>query len=80
MEWLDGVKDFFADIGNSIIEILPSSPIVYLESNPEIEKVMGYVNFFIPIYSFIALLEGWLIAIMIYYAVVVILRWAKIIE
>lgn len=80
MDWFDGIKDTFSSIADSVIEVLPKSPIVYLESNPEIEKVMGYVNFFIPIYSFIALLEGWLIAIMAYYCLMTILRWAKFIE
>ena len=80
MEWFDGIKDSFAELGEVIIDILPKSPITYIASNPEVEKVMGYVNFFIPIYSMIGILEAWLSAIVIYYVVQVILRWAKVVE
>ena len=80
MDWLDGVKDKFGEIGDAIIEILPKSPISFIAASPEAEKVMGYVNFFIPIYSMIAILEAWLTAIVVYYVVQVILRWAKVVE
>lgn len=80
MDWFDGIKDTFSELGEALIDILPKSPITYISSNPEVEKVMGYVNFFIPIYSMIAVLEAWLTAIVIYYVVQVILRWAKVVE
>lgn len=80
MDWFEGLKDSFQDIASGIIEALPKSPIVYLSSSPEVKRVMGYVNFFIPIYTMIGLVEAWLTAIVIYYVVSVILRWLKVVE
>lgn len=80
MEWVDRVKDTFSDLVNTVIDVLPKSPITYLASTPEVEKVMGYVNFFIPIYTMIGILEAWLTAIVIYYVVSVALRWLKVVE
>lgn len=78
MDWFNGVKEFFADFANSIIDVLPKSPIVYLTINTRVREVMGYVNFFIPIYSMISIVEGWLVAIGVYYVASVILRWLKL--
>lgn len=80
MDFLNSIGETVSNIGNQIIDILPKSPIVYLESIPEIEKYLGMLNWFIPIYTMIGLTEAWLTAIVIYYVVQAILRWVKIIE
>lgn len=80
MDLFTWISDNFQTIGDKIVSFLPSSPIVYLQAIPEVEKYLGMVNWFIPIYSMISLTEVWLIAIVIYYIVQVILRWIKFIE
>ena len=80
MEWFSGLIDSFQGFIDSLIDALPKSPIVYLSSSPEIEKFMGYVNFFIPIYTMIGLVEAWLTALVTYYVVSVILRWLKVVD
>lgn len=80
MDFLKAIGDTVSNIGNQIIGILPKSPITYLEAIPEVEKYLGMVNWFIPIYTMIGLTEAWLTAIGIYYVVQAILRWVKIIE
>lgn len=80
MEFLEKLGETVSGIGNHIINILPKSPITYLESIPEVEKYLGMVNWFIPIYTMIGLTEAWLTAVAIYYVVQAVLRWAKIIE
>ena len=60
--------------------MLPKSPIVYLQMNDTVKKYIGYVNFFIPVYLWISVLEGWLVAICVYFVVQAILRWVKVIE
>lgn len=80
MEFLEKLGSTVSDIGNQIIGILPKSPITYLQSVPEVNKYLGMVNWFIPIYTMIGLTEAWLTAIAIYYVLQAILRWAKIIE
>ena len=77
MDFFTWISDNFQTIGDKIVSFLPSSPIVYLQTIPEVEKYLGMVNWFIPIFS---LTEVWLIAIVIYYIVQIALRWIKVIE
>lgn len=80
MDLFNWISDNFQIIGDKIVSFLPSSPIVYLQTIPEVEKYLCMVNWFIPIYSMISITEGWLIAIVIYYIVQIVLRWIKVIE
>ena len=80
MDLLNWITDNFQKIVDGIINALPKSPIVFLSTNPSISKVLSYVNWFIPIYLWISVLETWLIAIATYYIYQVILRWVKAIE
>ncbi|MCH5194325.1 MAG: hypothetical protein J1F11_10210 [Oscillospiraceae bacterium] len=80
MDFFNFIKDGFSSFVEKLIDVLPKSPITYISANPDIRKILGYVNYFIPIYSFISILEVWLVAILIYYVVQVILRWLKVIE
>lgn len=80
MDFFNWISEFFSDLGQKIVDFLPSSPIVYLESIPEVKKYLGMVNWFIPVYTMISLTEAWLLAIVVYYLVQVVLRWVKVIE
>lgn len=80
MDFLEWLSSSFKSIMDGIIKILPTSPIVYLTKNETISKYMSYVNWFIPVYLWISMLETWLVAIMVYYVVQVILRWVKVVE
>lgn len=80
MDLFNWISESFQTIGDKIVSFLPSSPIVYLESIPEVEKYLGMVNWFIPIYSMISLTEAWLLAVALYYIVQIVLRWIKAIE
>ena len=59
---------------------IPKSPFTFLDANPQVKEVLGFLNWFFPIDTMIALTETWLIAIGIYYVVQALLRWANIIE
>lgn len=80
MDFFNWVSESFSEIGQKIIDFLPTSPIVYLETIPEVKKYLGYINWFIPIYSMIGLTEAWLFAIGVYYIVQIALRWIKVVE
>lgn len=80
MDLFNWISESFQTIGDKIVSFLPSSPIVYLESIPEVEKYLSMVNWFIPIYSMISLTEAWLLAVVLYYIVQIVLRWIKVIE
>lgn len=80
MDFLDKLRDTVSGIGDKIIGILPKSPFTFLAASPQVAEVLGYLNWFFPIDTMIAMTEAWLTAIVIYYVFQAILRWAKIIE
>lgn len=80
MDFLQWISEKFSKIADAIIDALPKSPISYLAENETVSKYLGYVNYFIPVYLWISILEGWLIAVVTYYVFQVILRWIKVIE
>lgn len=81
---MSAIFDWFGNLISSaitfIFELLPKSPFVYIEASPEITKILGYFNFFIPVSSMVSVLIPWLAAIAIYYGISTILRWAKAVE
>lgn len=80
MDFLTWLSEQFQKIMDGLFKILPKSPIIYLEANSEIKQIISYINWFCPIYTWIAILEGWLTCILIWYAVQIVLRWVKAIE
>lgn len=80
MDFLDKIGMGISEVFNKLLDVLPKSPILYLESNPEIRKILSYVNYFIPISTMISIAETWLITIAAYYVYQLILRWIKMIE
>lgn len=80
MDFLSSIGETVSSIGDKIIELLPRSPISFIDSNPQIREYISFMNWFIPVDTMIAMTEAWLTAIVIYYVVQIILRWAKIVE
>lgn len=67
----------------TLLGFLPDSPFKILDSldaTGQIADLLGKVNWFVPIYSFVGILEGWLGCIAIYYVYQVVLRWLHAIE
>lgn len=79
MEW---ITDTLVDLAISIINIFPTSPFVVLDelSNTEIYEWIQMLNWFVPISSFVAILEAWLSCVAVYYVYQIVLRWIKVIE
>lgn len=85
---LDGVRevevmDLIRDGLKAVLALLPDSPFKILDNmapTSEIAKLLGMVNWFIPIYSFIGILEGWLVCVGVYYVYQIVLRWLNAIE
>lgn len=67
----------------AILSFLPDSPFKILDdltASGEIADWLGKLNWFIPIYSFVGIFEGWLLCVGIYYVYQVVLRWLNAIE
>lgn len=80
MEFFNFLCQQFSDLGQTIVNALPCSPIVWLQANSQTKQYLKWVNWFIPIYQMIPILEVWLVAVLCYYIIQVILRWAKVVE
>ncbi|MFI3116043.1 MAG: hypothetical protein R3Y12_07885 [Clostridia bacterium] len=79
---INGVVDFLYNILFFVIDLLPDSPFstLSLVISDEIKVYLGYMNYFIPVNFFIAVLEIWLSAVVVYYIYILILRWIKLIN
>lgn len=59
---------------NAVLFLLPDSPFADIEIPAEVKKILGYVNYFVPIRAMLGIAGSWLAAIGIYYLYQVILR------
>ena len=64
---------------NFVAGIFPNSPFTIIEHSG-FGDLLSQINFFVPVYEFISLMEAWLVAIALYYAVSTLARWVKTIE
>lgn len=67
----------------AILSFLPDSPFKLLDRlDPSgvIAEILGFVNWFVPIYTFVGIFEGWLVCVALYYVYQIGLRWLKAIE
>ena len=76
---LNKLFQWLASVLNSVLFFLPDSPFTF-EGASEFYETLSYVNYFVPISSFVTILKAWLTAITAYYVVSTILRWVKAIE
>lgn len=78
-----GIMDWLASLGNVALAILPNSPIqagIATQGFQGFQTIMGNINYFVPIGTFITILTSYATAVLIYYGLRVILRWAKAIQ
>lgn len=67
----------------AVLAFFPDSPFSALDTlagDETMATVLGYVNWFIPVNTFVGIFEGWLLCVVLYYVWQVILRWVKVIE
>lgn len=60
-----------------VLSLLPHSPFTAVLDAMEKLPYLNYLNWFIPVSTFIAIGEVWLVAIGTYYLYSIILRWIK---
>ncbi len=76
----NGFSDIATKVLNAILFFLPSSPFADIEIPLEVKRILGYVNYFVPVRAMLGIAGGWLTAIGIYYAYQAILRRVKAIK
>lgn len=63
-----------------VLSFLPLSPFAPVISGLEQLPYLGYLNYFVPVGTFIKIGEAWLAAIALFYLYSVLARWIKLIE
>ena len=74
------ITDIVETILSSVLLLLPDSPFADVEIPQEVQQLLGYVNYFVPVAAMLAIGTAWLGSIGIYYLVQTILRWTKAIK
>ncbi len=79
---MDALTDSLVSFAVGVIELFPTSPFTVLDelSNSEFYEWLQMLNWFIPVGTFVSILEGWLACVAAYYLYQVVLRWVKVIE
>lgn len=63
-----------------VLALLPTSPFVAFIDKLEDIPYLSTLNYFVPISSFIAIGEAWLVSIALFYLYSIILRWIRAIS
>lgn len=76
----EGIKNIVNSLLDTIMSVLPTSPF-----RPHIDDLanipyLGYINWFVPVGTFIAIGGTYLAAVGMYYIYMIALRWIKAIE
>lgn len=79
-ELWNGFTDIANSILNAILFLLPDSPFADIEIPAEVKKILGYVNYFVPIRAMLIIAGSWISAIGVYYLYQIILRRIKAIR
>ena len=75
---IDSIVGFIGSALDTILSVLPTSPLQPVIASLSSVDWLGYVNYFVPVGSFVAIGSVWLTAIAVYYVYQVILRWLKV--
>lgn len=79
MDVFENLKNMLQQALQWVVSLMPDSPFKLLDNSP-VAQYLPYLNWFIPFEFIIATLETWLVAIGVYYAWSVLLRWVKAIN
>lgn len=77
--FLQGIIDLVVVTLNALFFLFPDSPFSMV-LNSQFNNYVSQINYFIPIYEFVAIGEAWLVAVTVWYCYVVIARWLKAVE
>lgn len=76
---LDWFKEIFDEFADWLLTVLPSSPFRGFLGNFKVQfdPYLGYLNYFVPIKDFIAIIGAFLAVVAVYYLYSIIMRWVK---
>lgn len=74
------MKEILDKFLSGLLSLLPLSPFTEIISALGSMPFLGYLNWFIPVGTFLKIGSAWLAAIALYYLYSVIARWVKLIS
>lgn len=79
---VDTLLDWLKDMVIGVLMLLPESPFasLRLDTMPEFAKVMGWINYFVPIGAMLGIFTTYLAGVLIWYGVRWFLRLAQYID
>lgn len=80
MNITDTVIDYLITFIQTFLPASPFQAFVELAENSEFGVYLSWVNWFVPVYTFIPILQAWLLCVALYYAFSIILRWLNVID
>lgn len=76
---LNKVIELVGSVISVLYNLLPTSPFIIVE-NSQFAELISQINYFLPIYEFVAIMETWLVSVGIFYLYSIFARWIKAIE
>lgn len=77
---MEGFLQFWQSFAGDIVSRLPQSPTVDSEVLETIAAYAGYVNYVFPVGKFLVYASGLLVAVGVYYLVMIVLRMIRVIS
>lgn len=62
-----------------LVGLLPSSPFEFI-ADSRFGELIADINYFIPVYEFVTIIQAWLVAVGLYYLYSIWARWVKAID
>lgn len=76
LAWLEELFDSFAQ---ALLNVLPLSPFAkYIDAFSDL-PFLHWLNWFVPIKACLVVFSGWLVAVGLFYAYSIVMRWLKMI-
>lgn len=79
----DALTNGLVSFAVSVVNLFPPSPFLFLRDlagDGTMQDILSMVNWFVPIYSFVAVLEAWLGGVALYYVYQIVMRWLKVVS
>ena len=77
---MDAILNLLKNFLDWVLQFLPTSPFVSFIDAMDNLPYLGWLNWFIPVGSIIAIGEAWLISVGLFDLYSIVLRWVKAIE
>ena len=80
VDMLDSIINLLVDFVNWVISFLPQSPFASFIDKMQDIPYLGWLNWFIPVGSIIAVGQAWLVSVALFYLYSIIMRWIRVID